>query len=145
MKINWGYKITFVYLVFVTGIIYLVIRASGESYDMVTKDYYEEELKYQQVIDAAGRTAALSGPVVVKNEGGNIIVNFPEDFRNKTIRGQYHLYFPADEKKDSKSVFEISSLLLSKELPESASGFYILKLSWTVDQQTYYHEENIFI
>ena len=51
MKFNWGYKILFVYLSFAGGILYLVYRTSLENRDLVSDNYYEEELAYQKVID----------------------------------------------------------------------------------------------
>lgn len=123
----------------------MVIRASNESFDLVTKNYYEEELKYQQVIDASARTAALSGRINIKEEEGKIVVTFPDDFMHKTIRGEFHLYFPADEKKDLKEEFRTNNLRFLREIPGDAAGFYIVKLKWEADQITYYYEENIFL
>ena len=45
---NWGYKIILVYVLFVAGIVFLVVRSSMENTDLVTSDYYEKELKYQR-------------------------------------------------------------------------------------------------
>ena len=45
----------FVYLAFVAGMGFLVFKASNQEFDLVTKDYYEQELKYQQVIDQSAR------------------------------------------------------------------------------------------
>ena len=39
------------YAVFVAGIVFLVVKASSQKFDLVTKDYYEQELQYQNVID----------------------------------------------------------------------------------------------
>ena len=59
MKLSWGYKIAFVYIIFVAGIGFLVFKASSQKFDLVTKDYYDQELKYQEVIDQAANTAML--------------------------------------------------------------------------------------
>ena len=45
---NWGYKILTVYIIFIAGILFLVFKSSNQNQDLVTKDYYEQELKYQQ-------------------------------------------------------------------------------------------------
>jgi hypothetical protein len=59
---NWGYKILFVYLAFVAGILLMVFKSSIQKRDLVTPDYYAKELKYQQRIDAVKKTQALSAP-----------------------------------------------------------------------------------
>ena len=48
---NWGYKILMVYVIFIAGILLLVFKSSSQNQDLVTEDYYEQELKYQQKID----------------------------------------------------------------------------------------------
>ena len=60
---NWGYKILFVYIAFVAGILAMVFGSSSQKVDLVTPDYYAKELKYQDKIDELGRVAALSAPV----------------------------------------------------------------------------------
>ena len=45
MKLSWGYKIMFVYTAFVAGIGFLAFKANNEKFDLVTKDYYDQELK----------------------------------------------------------------------------------------------------
>ena len=58
---SWGYKILGVYLVFVTGIVFLVIKSSNQKVDLVTKDYYEQELMYQDKINETARASKLTG------------------------------------------------------------------------------------
>lgn len=145
MKINWGHKIAAVYLLFVAGIVFLVIKANNQSFDLVTKDYYEEELKFQQVIDASGRTDSLSGKINVTKDNNQLIVSFPADFINKKISGEFFLYCPSDEKKDFKNSFESDSMIWIQKIPDGASGQYTVKLKWAVEGKSYYYEKSIFL
>ena len=55
MKINWGTGIVIAIVAFIGFILYFVITMSTDktySYDLVTDKYYQQELKYQQEIDA---------------------------------------------------------------------------------------------
>ncbi|MGL6269890.1 MAG: FixH family protein, partial [Chitinophagaceae bacterium] len=63
MKFNWGYKIAVFYLVFIAGIMFLVIKSSRQQMDLVTTDYYAQELKYQDKIDQSKRADGLSEPI----------------------------------------------------------------------------------
>ncbi len=63
MKFNWGYKIVLVYSVFVAGILYLVVQSSRQQMDLVTDDYYAQEIRYQEKIDQSKRASALSEPI----------------------------------------------------------------------------------
>src|SRR5574343_962446 len=99
---NWGYKILAVYLSFVAVIVFMVFRSSNEKFDLVTKDYYAKELKYQDQIERVKRTGQLTEKVVVTNENNELKITLPGDFAGKTLKGELLLYCPADESKDVK-------------------------------------------
>jgi len=144
MKISWGYKIAIVYVVFVAGIGFLVVKATSEKFDLVTKDYYGEELKYQQVIDQSANAAKLSAQVRVEKKDNELIVHFPEEMQNKKKVVDFYLYYPADAKKDFRKTIEINNATFSQALPAGIKGMYELKLSWEADGTKYYHEQKIF-
>ena len=50
MKINWGTKLVFFALLFMTFIVVLVVRIMRTDMPMVEDDYYEKGLNYQQAI-----------------------------------------------------------------------------------------------
>ncbi|HVT86748.1 MAG TPA: FixH family protein [Chitinophagaceae bacterium] len=143
MKINWGHKIAFVYLAFVGGIVFLVIKASGEKFDLVTKDYYGEELKYQQVIDESSNTARLSAPVTISKNNGALTIHFPEEMRGKEKEIDFYLYYPADASKDFRRSLNSDQQEIIQSLPKTISGNYDLKLSWRTDSLKYYYEQKI--
>ena len=145
MKISWGYKIAAAYLLFVAGIVFLVIKANNERYDMVTKDYYGEELKYQQMIDQSARANALSAPVTVEKNKDTVTVRFPDEMKDKKIDVDFFLYYPADDKKDFRKRFTIQSIEFNQPVPDGTTGMYDLKLSWTAEGKKYYHERKIFL
>jgi len=144
MKISWGYKILFAYLAFVAGILFLVFKASGENYDLVTENYYEAELKYQDVIDQKNRVTALSSPPQITHSVNSINVRLPEEFLNKSIEGEIYLYSPSDASKDIRKNFFTQQACAALQFNKEVSGAYELKLSWKADGKTFYHEQRIF-
>ncbi len=82
---NWGYKILFVYLFFIAGILVLVYKSSSQKVDLVTKDYYQKELKYEQKIDEAERAQSLSSPLQYEVNHNKVSIYFPEEMRGKKI------------------------------------------------------------
>ena len=49
-KINWGTGIVIAFVLFISFILYFVIKTSTDTtyeYDLVAKDYYKDELEYQ--------------------------------------------------------------------------------------------------
>jgi hypothetical protein len=145
MKLSWGHKIAGVYLVFIAGIMYLVFKSSGEKYDLVTKDYYGEELKYQEVMDQSANAIALSSPVVVERNGTGLTIRFPEEMRNKKKDIDFYLYCPADAKKDFRKSLTVNGMEFKQAIPGGAAGLYEIKLTWLADGKKYYHEKKIFL
>lgn len=144
MKINWGYKILIVYVVFVTGILFLVYRANQERFDLVTSNYYEAELKYQDVIDQKARVAELSAPPQVSHSNNGISIALPQEFLNREVDGEIYLYRASDASKDIRKSFHTSSGSVELIFDGPLSGMYQLKLTWQQDKQSFYHEQRIF-
>ena len=144
MKLSWGYKIAFVYIGFVAFIGILVYKASNQKFDLVTKDYYEEELKYQQVIDQAANTSKLSTPVIVERKEGKLRIGFPDEMKNKSKLVDFYLYHAADAKKDFRKSFQLNENEFAQALPERMNGMYELKLSWEAEGVKYYFEQKLF-
>lgn len=144
MKLSWGYIITSGYLIFVTGIVFLVYKASSQKFDLVTKDYYEQELKYQNIIDQSANTAKLSAPLLVTRGDGELQIAFPPEMKNKLKMIDFYLYYPADVKKDFRKSIETKDNELKQPLPAAMKGMYELKLSWEVEGTKYYFEKKLF-
>lgn len=140
---NWGYKILFVYLLFVLGILFMVFKSSTEKTDLVSTDYYEKELKYQQTIDETKRAGALSEPVKVEIQEGKLKILFPKDFAGKKLEGEVFLYCPSDKDKDSKQHFSVQDSVLLMPVPAVAKRLYELHLTWQAEGVTYYFEKKI--
>ncbi len=143
MKISWGHKILFAYLAFVAGIMFLVFKASQEDYDLVTPNYYEAELKYQDVIDQKENTARLSAPLKISHNVNTISLQFPGEFLNAAVKGEAHLYRPSDAAKDIRKLFNTQDAFVQLPLGKELSGAYDLKLTWEANGKTYYHEQKI--
>lgn len=143
MQINWGAKVAILYLSFVALIVTLVVSSMHQKFDLVSKDYYKQEIEYQRVIDASKNQAALSAPVAITKSGNEVIVNFPQDFKNKSISGTIQFYSPIDASMDKQ--FNIAALnnsmaINDKELRKTK---YKVKLSWQADGKNYYQESDI--
>jgi len=145
MKISWGYKITVVYILFVAGILFLVFKASNENIDLVTKDYYGEELKYQQVIDQSENYAKLSNGLTVEKTTEGLKIKFPEEMKGKKMKVDFYLYYPADSKKDFRINFDTNELDYTQPLPKDFTGMYEFRCTWQADSLKYFNKQKIFL
>ena len=142
---NWGYKILVVYVVFVAGIVFLVVKASSQKMDLVTTDYYDKELKYQEKIDAMNRVTELSADVQYEIIGDKLNIVFPKDFAGKKMEGEVALYCPSDQDKDIRYNFSIEDAPVIVSMNANTKGNYELQLTWQVDGKSYYFEKKLLI
>ena len=142
---NWGYKILAVYLIFIAGILFLVVKSSSQNQDLVTPDYYEQELKYQQKIDETERANSLSADVKYEIINHEIIIHFPEEMKAENLKATVLLYCTADKSKDLVKSMVTENGILSIALPEANKGLHELKITWVVKDLSYYYQHKIMI
>jgi hypothetical protein len=145
MKINWGHKILIVYLLFVGGIVFLAIISLQQKFDLVQKDYYGAELKYQEVIDASVRAHRQIGGIQLWVKEGTLAIQLPDAFKGEKVIGVANLYFAADENKDLSQKVAFSNAQVSLPLKQNMKGNYTLKLEVVKDGISYYYEQKFFL
>lgn len=145
MKISWGHKILFTYLAFVVGIMSMVYLTSLQSRELVSDNYYSEELAYQKIIDQSANTASLSQNIKIEQLSDKIIIHLPGELQDKKSAGKWSLYFAADSKKDINGNFETKTGKTSILLPAKALGVYNMILQWETNGKDYYFEKTIFL
>lgn len=143
MAMSWGYRIAVFYIVFVVAIMALVYLASKEQVDLVEKDYYEQELVYQQRITAAQNANALSSPVTIRHKGANLELMLPQEMNGVAVKADLLMYCPSNAGKDKQYPLQTTSGLLTVELPADIYGLYVIKLNWSAAGKNYYFENNI--
>lgn len=142
---SWGMKTMLVFGLFVAGMLFMVFKSAKQDMDLVAPDYYEQELKYQEVIDAAQHANALEGRVICKVKEGFIEVSFPAEMVGKEMQGQVWLYCIADKKRDLKENMATKEGVFRIPIESKHAGLYEVKVNWMAEGVTYYHEEKLFI
>ncbi len=140
---NWGYRIIVVYVMFISGIVYMVVRASAQKTDLVRTDYYEEELKYQQTIDATENANALTAKLKCEVQRDTMFIYFPAEMKKANITSTLWLYCIADKNNDIKKTAGTSNGEIALPLTATNKGMHDVKVNWTVEGKQYYFEEKI--
>lgn len=146
MSLNWGHKLVIVFILFGTLIGYLVYRSVTTNFDLVSKEYYKDELAYQQVIDGTKRAGELSSAVAVVQDNDSLVIRFPEEMKSGSIKGQAWFYYAPDMRRDRKLPLETTG---NTEVKFSRSifipGNYTVKISWENNGEQYYSEQKATI
>lgn len=143
IKIGWGTRIALLYIGFVMIIVTLVVGSMHKRVDLVSDDYYKQELKYQNVIDAGKNQSELSAPVEFNFDTKNVVLSFPKEFAGKDIKGDVHFYSPVQNDWDKTIAIDSKNNTIAIEKSELRPTNYIAKLSWTTDGKNYYQETPI--
>ena len=145
-RINWGTGILIGIIVFVVISITMTIIFMTQDVNLVSDNYYEKSLSYQDEIDKQSRTKSLDEQVKINFNGEIIDILFPSTYLDKNISGEIYFYRPSNPSLDFKMPLELNEegnqLILAKNFEK---GFWRLKLSWTMDGSGYFNERAITI
>ena len=133
MKFNWGTGIVVTIIVFIAFIMYFVITMSTDntySHDLVTDKYYQEELNYQQEIDAEKNAKSLKEKVTIEKNSKGLKINFPKYFNPKSIEGKVFLYRPSSKQLDFEIPISISKTYLLVPEQRLVDGRWNMKIFW---------------
>ncbi len=146
MTLNWGHKLTIVFIAFAAFIFFLIYKTTQSHFDLVSKDYYKDELAYQQVIDGTNLANKLSSGIQVQQQNDQISIQFPQEMKQKKAEGTIFFYCSADSGKDKKINIQLSEeavqIIPAKDI---LPGKYVLKINWKTDNQNYYNEQPVSI
>lgn len=145
-KISWGTKIAILYIGFVVLVIAMVVISMRQKIELVSEDYYPKELVFQNQINSSNNASALSDTIANTITLNGIDLQFPPEFKGKTVSGKIEFFRPSDSSEDFSTTLKLDEnghqFVSSKEL---ISGKYKMKISWKVDNTDYYSEHIITI
>ncbi|HAH38394.1 MAG TPA: nitrogen fixation protein FixH [Algoriphagus sp.] len=138
---DWGKGILLAIIGFIVIIMTMVvISVRMEGIELVTENYYEAEINYQDQIDKEKSTLTLEREVLQFDaENQSLFLDLPVG-----ATGILHLFRPSDSKLDQKLTVEI------KEENEKTvfignlqAGYWKAQLSWQENGESYYQEKKI--
>ncbi|TYZ06912.1 nitrogen fixation protein FixH [Hymenobacter lutimineralis] len=145
----WPYAIIAAFVLFASYIGFMVQQAMRTSVDLVSPDYYQQELAYQQRMESVARTAALPAPVVVTHEAAahRLKLALPAGLSGQAIEGTLHFFRPSDQKLDFKLPFAPAGTPALQELNTSKlqPGLWRLRVDFTAGNQQYFLEKELSI
>ncbi|RQP13751.1 MAG: nitrogen fixation protein FixH [Chryseobacterium sp.] len=133
-KLNWGHGVVIALGSFILFILFMIfIFPNGQkNSELITDRYYEEELAYQEVIDAKNNADKLEEKPTYHQDRNGIGITFPSAYNNKNTEVSFYLYRTDDSNFDIKKDVELDGanrfVIPSKVLRK---GSYTLKLYWT--------------
>ncbi len=106
--------------------------------EMITENYYEEELAYQKVIDAKNNADLLPEKPKYNQDQSGIKVIFPEDINNENSKFTIDLHRADDQKLDVKREIKLdgkNTLFIPANI--LVKGNYVLRTMWTTNNKNF--------
>jgi hypothetical protein len=142
---NWGKWIIVSFILFAAFIATLVTVCVRQDISLVSKDYYKEELVYQDQIARIKNASLLAIKPTIKIVNENTLQIGFDQF-NEIEKGELQLFRPSNASMDQKFHFSASDTptqLISTETLDK--GMYRARMVWTMKGKEFFIEEVIFI
>ena len=141
---SWGNKLMLVFIAFAALITTLVYKAVNTKFELVSKDYYKDELRFQDQIDAAKNSAAIANVIFSQNES-SVYIQFPPEFNTKKIDAKIWFYCKADGNRDKKFEINTSSASVVINKKQIFKGNFEIKITWFANGKNFYNAESITV
>lgn len=145
MKIGWGTRIAVLYGGFVVMIGILVYLSAKQEFHLVAKDYYQQELAFQDVIDAGKNQSGLSRAVDIMKTTDYITFSFPPEFSGEDIEGDITFYSPVNAQWDRTYAIAANGIIFAIPTHALEKTRYHVKISWESAGKKYFQENELVL
>jgi nitrogen fixation protein FixH len=144
----WPLAITLAFVLFATGIATMIVIACTHKSDLVSTNYYEQEIKYQARLDQLNRTSQFNDQVKVAfdNIARRINISLPASHAGPKTSGLVQLYRPSAAGMDRELKLELDgSGSQSFDGAALEPGLWKVRIHWTSRQQDYFADKRIVV
>ncbi|WP_306352254.1 FixH family protein [Flavobacterium sp. '19STA2R22 D10 B1'] len=144
MKINWGVGVIIAFLLFMSFILYFVIKVQTDTKydnDLVVEEYYKQELHFQDQLNREQNAKNLKNDIQIETKATGIEIVFPAEFNPKDISGTVSLYRPSDKKLDFEAPISLSDSHLLIPNRSLLDGRWDIIINWKVKDQSFYSKK----
>ncbi len=146
IKINWGTGIVIAMVLFMIFILSFVYKSLTPEYthELVSEDYYKDELLYQEEIDKLNNAVKLDTKITLNNSDKGINIKFPENLEYQKVEGTISF-----QRYSNSNLDFVKSITLNSNqylIPDSilVSGKWIVKIDWNYEGKEYLFKEGWF-
>lgn len=141
MRISWGTKIALLYSGFVVMILALVITTFRQNVELVTEDYYQQEVGFQKHLDAARAANALHDPLRITANAQTLTIKFPERFAGQALNGKVLFYAPTKAAADRNfSLTDVKDGQWTVSREKLSHVPYEVQVSWNAGETEYFQK-----
>jgi len=147
MKMNWGTGVVIAmvsFMVFILTFVYRSVMMDEYQHELVSEDYYKDELHYQEEIDKLNNASRLKADLALSKTDKGLVVRFPSDLEPDKISGSFRLQRPSNKSLDIELPIDLQGhelLIVDERL---VAGKYLVIIDWKYDTSEYLFKDQIF-
>ncbi len=142
----WPYGIILFFVLLVCCLAAVVVIAATHRESMVSENYYEQELKFQDRIDSAVRAQKSGANMQLDAAAGKLLVTVPARQLAQNFSGAIELYRPSSSKLDREFPFAPrADGTQALDVSKLAAGLWHVRVKWTAGGLDYFLEQKIKI
>jgi len=131
---------------FAAGIIAMVAVSMTKNVDLVSDNYYEKGIKYQDQIDMNKNSAEFSDKIKTELKDSGLLIEYSGDLLKDNFSGEIKFYRSSDAKKDFKVNIETDEKGIQLiPVMNLDKGLWKVQFSFRKDNKNYFLEKSIFI
>lgn len=143
----WPVSLTIILTLLIVSSIIFVFFTRELSYELVTEEYYQEGLNYQDQIDRLNNTKKLERSVIIQiMENNQLLFFFPAQFPAEELNGTVEFFRPDDKNLDFKTEIQVDQGHRQVyDASQLRKGNWKVKVYWNHKSKRFYDEAKILL
>ncbi len=144
----WPLGIVLALGLFAAGTLALIVIASSQRVDLVSADYYEQEIRFQDQLDRLNRTALIGDHVKVAYDAATrrITISLPTEHASADTAGRIQLYRPSATGMDRELALDLDAAGgQSVDAAALLPGLWKVRVHWTARNQEYFADRSVMV
>ena len=143
---NWGWGISIFIFLFIGFMIYMAIKTTTVSHELVTENYYQKELAHQDEIDKVIAFRESGKSILTQIKDGNLLLRFSPTHNFSKLEGKIYMYSPAAISSDDTLNLSCNmDGLMVIRLKSNQSGRCIMSIDYSDSPTDYLFKEELYL
>ena len=142
----WPYGIVLFFFLLFCGMAVFVAIVLTHRESMVSENYYEQELKYQDQIDSAARAQKSGAAITCDSANRAVLITLPAAQLAQKLSGTIEFYRPSSPKLDRElPLAPRADGTQTLNVSTFATGLWQVRVKWIAGGESYFLEQKITV
>lgn len=142
---NWGLRIVLSFAAFMIFILTMVFIALEEDVNLVSENYYEQEIEFQDQLDRISNARNLPSHIEMNVDRNSMQATFQFP-GSMAVNGEFHFFRPSDNTLDQRISIKLDSEMTQRiPIGHLRQGLWKVKILWRDEGHEYFEEKILVI